>query len=110
MLPAEVFLGECQKRGLPDASGDHHQVPGWLWQKAVAERAPNVESLARAEFLKTAGELSLREIDHVNAVSDDVVHGERAADERVVQVGQADHQKLARENAAGDFRAAEADA
>src|SRR5206468_382589 len=89
---------------------DHHQMLGWLREKAVAERTPDVEPLAGAELLQAAGELSFNEIDHINAVSGYVIHGQWAADKRVVQVGEAEHQKLTGKNAAGDFRAAEADA
>src|SRR5678815_5683798 len=84
-------------------------MPGRLGDKAVAEWAPNIEPLAVPEFLQPSREFSFDEVDHVDAVAENVVHGERAADERIVEFRQAEHQKLSRKNAARDFWAAEAD-
>ena len=48
LAAAQILLAEREERRLADAAGDHDQVVGRLGRKAVAERAPDVELVARS--------------------------------------------------------------
>src|SRR6185369_4838049 len=51
---AEIFLAERQERRLSDAAGHHDQVLNRLRRKAVAQRAPDVELVARIALGESA--------------------------------------------------------
>ena len=85
-------------------------------REAVAERAPDVELVARLRVCEQAGHLAEHEIDDVDrgrlagGVEHHVVKRERPAQQRIVEPGEPQHQELARHDSPRDLGTREAHA
>ena len=99
---AEQFADVGQERGLSDAACHQADVDGAeRFGKAVAERAPDIERVARFQAGQQSRDLADDEIDDVDTdrlagfVENGVVQSERPAQQRIGAARHADHDELA---------------
>ena len=104
-----MLLSECQKRSLSDAASDHDQMVDWVCRKAIAQRPPGIQRLARQAAGKAASQLAFDQVNDIDPGwllrigQHRVVQSQWTPDEWVVNVRQSQHQELAGHDSASDI-------